>query len=264
MKEELLNLLLQFRLDAAPVRCEPYGCGHINRTYLAVTESGRRYILQQINHHTFRDVAGLMENVTSVTDFLRYMCVLKGIDKKQGEQRIAELLEIVNLSEAGRKKVGALSGGMRQRLGIAQAMLSDPGILILDEPTSGLDPRERIRFRNLISQFSENRIVILATHIVSDIEFIANRIILLHEGKLLMFDTPATLCEELAGKVWALSLEESDVPASLVHHTISNLARESSGIRLRILSETKPHPAAVEAAANLEEVFLYHCGEEAQ
>ena len=200
----------------------------------------------------------------SVTDFLRYMCVLKGIDKKQGEQRIAELLEIVNLSEAGRKKVGALSGGMRQRLGIAQAMLSDPGILILDEPTSGLDPRERIRFRNLISQFSENRIVILATHIVSDIEFIANRIILLHEGKLLMFDTPATLCEELAGKVWALSLEESDVPASLVHHTISNLARESSGIRLRILSETKPHPAAVEAAANLEEVFLYHCGVEAQ
>ena len=106
----------------------------------------------------------------SVREFLRYMCVLKGID--QADARIDSLLDTVNLADAAGKKIGALSGGMRQRLGIAQAMLSDPGILILDEPTAGLDPRERIRFRNLISQFSENRIVILATHIVSDVEFI--------------------------------------------------------------------------------------------
>lgn len=200
----------------------------------------------------------------SVIEFMRYMCVLKDIPKNTGEQRIAQLLETVNLTEAANKKVGALSGGMRQRLGIAQAMLSDPGILILDEPTAGLDPRERIRFRNLISKFAENRIVILATHIVSDIEFIANKIILLHEGNMLKFGTPAELCEELQGKIWALQLQNPDVPTELVHHTISNMAREEDGIRLRIISEEKPHPDAVPVLANLEEVFLYHCGEEVQ
>ena len=198
----------------------------------------------------------------SVREFLRYMCVLKGID--QADARIDTLLDTVNLADAAGKKIGALSGGMRQRLGIAQAMLSDPGILILDEPTAGLDPRERIRFRNLISQFSENRIVILATHIVSDVEFIANKILLLHQGELLKFAPPTELCRELDGKVWALTLAEPDVPASLVHHTISNLAREENGIRLRILSETQPHPDARPVDADLEEVFLYHCGEETQ
>ena len=200
----------------------------------------------------------------SVLEFLRYMCVLKDIPRDVAESRIASLLETVNLTEAASKKVGALSGGMRQRLGIAQAMLSDPGILILDEPTAGLDPRERIRFRNLISKFAEDRIVILATHIVSDIEFIASQIILLHEGNMLRFGSPTDLCEELNGKVWALQLEASDVPSALVHHTISNMAREDNGIRLRIISEEKPHPDAVPVHANLEEVFLYHCGEEAQ
>lgn len=198
----------------------------------------------------------------SVLEFMRYMCVLKDIPKTYGEQRIRELLETVNLTEAADKKVGALSGGMRQRLGIAQAMLNDPGILILDEPTAGLDPRERIRFRNLISQFSENRIIILATHIVPDIEFIANKIILLHEGNLLKYDTPTALCSELEGKVWALELQAMDVPTELVHHTISNMAREGDGIRLRIIAEEQPHPLAVSVPANLEEVFLYHCGEE--
>lgn len=198
----------------------------------------------------------------TVLEFLRYMCVLKDIPKDTGEARIRELLETVNLTEAAGKKIGALSGGMRQRLGIAQAMLADPGILILDEPTAGLDPRERIRFRNLISQFAENRIVILATHIVSDIEFIANQIILLHEGDMLKFGSPTELCQELDGKVWALELDEPDVPTSLVHHTISNMARENDGIRLRIISEEKPHENAVPVFANLEEVFLYHCGEE--
>ena len=198
----------------------------------------------------------------TVLEFMRYMSVLKDIPKEQAEARIQELLKTVNLTEAASKKVGALSGGMRQRLGIAQAMLNNPGILILDEPTAGLDPRERIRFRNLISKFSEDRIIILATHIVPDIEFIANKIILLYEGDLLKYDTPAALCGELEGKVWALELDETDVPTELVHHTISNMAREGDGIRLRIIAENQPHPLAVSVPANLEEVFLYHCGEE--
>ena len=200
----------------------------------------------------------------TVLEFMRYMCVLKDIPSDVGNRRIRELLETVNLTDAAQKKIGALSGGMRQRLGIAQAMLADPGILILDEPTAGLDPRERIRFRNLISRFSENRIVIIATHIVPDIEFIANHIILLHEGNMLKFGSPTVLCRELDEKVWSLDLNEPDVPASLVHHTISNMARENNGIRLRIISEEKPHPEAVTVRANLEEVFLYHCGEEIQ
>lgn len=198
----------------------------------------------------------------TVEDFMHYMCVLKDMEPRLSEGRIRELLGTVNLTEATQKKVGALSGGMRQRLGIAQAMLNDPGILILDEPTAGLDPRERIRFRNLISQFSEDRIVIVATHIVSDIEFIANQILLLHEGTLLKYDTPQNLCRELDGKLWELELQESDVPTELIHHTITNLARQGSGIRLRIISEESPHPMAVAVPANLEEVFLYHCGEE--
>ena len=198
----------------------------------------------------------------SVIDFLRYMCVLKDISKDVGEARIQELLETVNLTDAAAKKIGALSGGMRQRLGIAQAMINNPVILILDEPTAGLDPRERIRFRNLISKFAEDRIVIIATHIVPDVEFIANKIILLHEGELLKFDAPAALCSELDKKVWALDLQETDVPTELVHQTISNMAREGDGIRLRIISAEKPHAAAISVPANLEEVFLYHCGEE--
>ncbi len=198
----------------------------------------------------------------SVQEFLRYMCVLKDIPKKEGENRIRELLETVNLSEAASKKVGALSGGMRQRLGIAQAMLSNPGILILDEPTAGLDPRERIRFRNLLSKFSQDRIILIATHIVSDVEFIANEILLLNDGQLLKFGTPEKLCRELDGKVWALSLTDPDVPQELLGHTITNMAREEQGIRLRLISEDRPHPDAVPVSANLEEVFLYHCGED--
>lgn len=198
----------------------------------------------------------------TVLEFMRYMCVLKDISAEVGEERIRELLDTVNLTEASEKKIGALSGGMRQRLGIAQAMLANPGVLILDEPTAGLDPRERIRFRNLISRFAENRIVIIATHIVPDVEFIANHIILLHEGTMLRFGSPTALCRELEGKVWSVELDEPDVPHSFMHHTISNMARTPGGIHLRIISGEKPHPDAVPVSPNLEEVFLYHCGEE--
>lgn len=198
----------------------------------------------------------------TVEEFLRYMCVLKDIPAKEGRQRIELLLQEVNLTDAKKKKVGALSGGMRQRLGIAQAMLNEPKILILDEPTAGLDPQERIRFRNLISRFSEDRTVILATHIVPDVEFIANRIIMLRQGRMAALGSPAELCGELEGMVWEAFLPEKDVPQELLAHTISNLAREEDGIRMRILSEERPHPEAVSVAPSLEEAFLYFGGEQ--
>lgn len=196
-----------------------------------------------------------------VMEFLQYMCALKGIPKSQGEQRSKELLEIVNLSEAHHKKIGALSGGMRQRVGIAQAMLNDPDILILDEPTAGLDPQERIRFRNLITKFSQGRTVLLATHIVSDIEFIANEVMLLKKGHLLMQDTPRRLMQSMENKVWSLTVSDEALNEKLSSLKISNMLRDHDGVHLRIIGDERPGETAVPVQANLEDVFLYHFGE---
>lgn len=196
-----------------------------------------------------------------VMEFLQYMCALKDIPKPQGEQRAKELLEIVHLSDAGHKKIGALSGGMRQRVGIAQAMLNDPDILILDEPTAGLDPQERIRFRNLITKFSHGRTVLLATHIVSDIEFIANEVILLKDGHLLMQDTPQNLMHSMENKVWSETVNDEALDDKLGSMKISNMLRDHDGIHLRIIGDERPDETAVPVQANLEDVFLYHFGE---
>ena len=190
-----------------------------------------------------------------------YISALKDIPKEKAKARIAELLDIVNLTDAAHKKVGALSGGMRQRVGIAQAMLNDPDILILDEPTAGLDPQERIRFRNLITKFSDNRIVLLATHIVSDIEFIANQVILLKDGRLLKQDAPNTLMGGIEGKVWLLSATDSNVAEKSANMKISNMFRDNDNIQLRVIDDKKPDENAVEAVPNLEDVFLYYGGD---
>lgn len=196
-----------------------------------------------------------------VMDFLRYMCVLKDIPKEQGEKRAKELLDIVNLSDASTKKIGALSGGMRQRVGIVQAMLNNPDILILDEPTAGLDPQERIRFRNLITKFSENRIVLLATHIVSDVEYIANQVILLKDGQLLKQDSPQALACGIQGKVWTVTVTDETIGEKLDQLKISNMMRDHNGIHLRVIDDEKPDPHAVNVQPNLEDVFLYYSGD---
>jgi len=196
-----------------------------------------------------------------VMDFLNYMCVLKGIPKEQGEKRAKELLEIVNLTNAASKKIGALSGGMRQRLGIVQAMLNDPDILILDEPTAGLDPQERIRFRNLITRFSKNRIVLLATHIVSDIEYIANQVILLKDGQLLQKDSPQALARGIEGKVWQITVTDDMMADKLRHLKISNMMRDENGIHFRVIDDQQPDPVAINVTPNLEDVFLYYSGD---
>lgn len=197
----------------------------------------------------------------TVIDFLAYMCALKGIPSKAGRDRADELLEIVNLSDARQKRIGALSGGMRQRVGIAQAMLGDPAILILDEPTAGLDPQERIRFRNLITRFSKDRIVLLATHIVSDVEFVASQVILLKEGSLICQDTPSALEQEITDIVWTVTVSSNDDLHQFDNYNISNMQRNEGGVTVRIVSRSRPHPAAINTKPNLEDVFLSHFGE---
>lgn len=191
-----------------------------------------------------------------VYDFLLYMGCLKDMPRDKARKRASELLEFVNLSNAAKKRIGALSGGMRQRMGIAAAMMNDPKVLILDEPTAGLDPQERIRFRNLITKFSENRIVLLATHIVSD------RVLLLKQGHLIKHDTPDSLMREIDGKVWLVSVDDNNVNEKAASMKISNMFREGDTVLLRVINDNKPDEHAVTTAPNLEDVFLYYNGED--
>lgn len=197
----------------------------------------------------------------TVMDFLMYMCALKGISVKAGKERALELLGIVNLLDAKDKKIAALSGGMRQRVGIVQAMLGDPKILILDEPTAGLDPSERIRFRNLISQFAKGRIILLATHIVSDVECIAKEIIILKEGTLITQGTTEELERSVYGKVWEVTTSSERAVQLGNQYYVSNMKQQGEDYRMRIVSDMAPAENAVKAMPNLEDVFLYYFGE---
>ena len=199
----------------------------------------------------------------TVKDYLLYIAALKGLRPAVAKKRVRELTAKVGLSKAANKKMKKLSGGMKRRAGIAQAMLNDPKILILDEPTAGLDPNERIRFRNLISELSEDRLVLLSTHIVSDVEYIANEIWLMKDGRLLHQGTSDELIGSMAEHVWKCYAAKSDVPALMKRYKISNIKSESHGVELRIISGKKPLPDAVLEEANLEDVFLYYFGEKA-
>lgn len=194
----------------------------------------------------------------TVMDFLLYMCALKGIPAEQGKKRALELLDIVNLSDAKDKKIGALSGGMRQRVGIVQAMLGDPEILILDEPTAGLDPSERIRFRNLISKFAQGRTILLATHIVSDVECIAKEIMILKEGSLITQGTTDTLEQNIYGKVWEVTVNGEDAARLGSQYYVSNMKQQGERFLVRIVSDMLPDSDAVKVSPNLEDVFLYY------
>ena len=199
----------------------------------------------------------------SALEFLRYMAAMKGVDRKTAEKRIPELLFQVGLTEHGSQKIGTFSGGMRQRLGIAQAILNDPEILILDEPTAGLDPKERVRFRNIISQLSRSRIILLATHIVPDVECAAKEVILLKAGKLLHKAAPLTLQSALAGKVWSIRADEAELRRFAERFVIANAAAENGSFRLRIVSEEKPREDALPEPPRLEDVYLYYFGDPA-
>lgn len=197
----------------------------------------------------------------TVAEFMEYMCALKGVPPKEGQRRTDSLLSQVNLLDARKKKIGALSGGMRQRLGIAQAMLNSPGLLVLDEPTAGLDPQERIRFRNLISQFAEGRTVLLVTHIVSDVEYIANQVIIMDSGEVIRQGKAEELERSLDGKVWEVSVEEVEAYVGGKDYMVSNVKREGGKTMVRLIGEGCPGGDAHCVGANLDEVFLYCCKE---
>lgn len=197
----------------------------------------------------------------TVRDYLRYVAVIKGIRPAAAKKRVQELISRVGLNKAADRKMKRLSGGMKRRAGIAQAMLNDPKILVLDEPTAGLDPNERIRFRNLISELSEERLVLLSTHIVSDIEYIANEIWLMKDGKLVQEGTANAVINSMPHKVWNCLVEHADVPAAMKRYKVSNMKSEAGGVRLRIISAEMPFSNAVCIEPSLEDVFLYYFGE---
>lgn len=206
---------------------------------------------------------GFYKNFTA-EKFLYYVAALKGIDKKIEKSKVDELLKFVNLEKDRKRKIGKFSGGMKQRLGIAQALLNDPKILILDEPTAGLDPNERIRFKNLISQLSKDKIVILSTHIVSDIEFIANEILVMKEGKLVEKSSLEDILDIVRGKVYTLSVNEGDLENVQNKFKISSMMRTNNGICARVVGDNKPDIKEfkyIEEEPNLEDVFLYYFNE---
>ena len=199
----------------------------------------------------------------SIKDYLLYIASLKGIRPIVAKKRVKELVEKVGLQKVVNKKMKNLSGGMKRRVGIAQAMLNNPKILILDEPTAGLDPNERIRFRNLISELAEDRLVLLSTHIVSDIEYIANEIWLLKDGKLMHTGTPEEVINSMPEKVWECCVEKNKVSDFMNKYKISNMKSEAKGVILRIISLEKPVANAKCMEPSLEDVFLYYFGEKA-
>ena len=191
-------------------------------------------------------------------EFLMYIAALKGIPKRMAKRRAAELLEVVGLSQEAGKKINTFSGGMKQRVGIAQALLNNPKIVILDEPTAGLDPKERVRFRNLLSDYAEDKIVILSTHIVSDIEAIADEVLLIKKGRFVMQGTVPELTRRADGKVWELSVSQEEARRWQEKATVANLRHEENRIVLRIVSDDRPGDNAIPCEAALEDIYLYY------
>lgn len=200
---------------------------------------------------------GVYPNLTA-QEFLEYVAAAKGLAGAAAKTRIEQLLVLVNLVDARRRPLGGFSGGMRQRVGIAQALLNDPRLLIVDEPTAGLDPEERVRFRNLLSELGGERIVLLSTHIVSDVEATATRIALIRDGRLLVEAAPEDLLRAADGRVWEWVIPSAELVAAKERLLISGTLRRSDGVRVRVVAAQSPAAGAQPVAPNLEDAYLMH------
>ncbi|ADI04768.1 ABC transporter ATP binding protein [Streptomyces bingchenggensis BCW-1] len=222
--------------------------------YDGVDAVARPDVLRQALGYLPQDF-GVYPHLTA-REFLAYLAAAKGISARAARARIDELLELVNLTEAAGRPLGGYSGGMLRRVGIAQTLLADPRVLIVDEPTAGLDPQERVRFRNLLSELAADRVVMLSTHIVSDVESVASDIAVVADGRLRRRGTPEDLLGEVAGRVWEAVVGPEQAALAQTRHPVSRAVRTADGVRLRLLAPEAPYPDAEPVAPDLEDAYL--------
>jgi ABC-2 type transport system ATP-binding protein len=267
------------------LRCEPGMLGLVGpngagkttlmrmiATLLDPTEGTIRWNGQDLRTHgeALRQVLGYLPQEFGIypefsgRQFLRYLAAMKGLPNGMAQRRVDEVLEIVNLGQVADRKLPTYSGGMKQRIGIAQALLNDPELLIVDEPTAGLDPAERVRFRTLLSSLTSNRIIILSTHIISDVEAVANRLVILQEGSMLADTTPEQLLANASGKVWSVTVDQATAMRLQTNYQVSTMVNQMQGITLRLVSATRPHDSAVAVDPSLEEAYLLVTGEQSR
>lgn len=238
-------------------------CGILSPTSGSISYDGI-----DVSREEYRDILGYLPQdfgyypEFTAQDFMMYIAALKGIPKSKAKLKTSELLETVSLTNEAKKKIKTFSGGMKQRLGIAQALLNDPKILILDEPTAGLDPKERVKFRNIISRMGADRIILLSTHIVSDIEHIANTIMVMKDGRLIHEGSPEEIISAITGKVWECTVDSRTADSLTEKYPIINTRNENEKIFLRLVCDEKPCESAENAEAALEDLYLYYFSDE--